>query len=232
MSILDHRTAWLAVGLGLTLGVGCKNPTVNAPPPKPTIEDALGLWAIDAYRLDEQGCTPQPTQAPMAGIEARRASSELPADTQPEAPAEASTDAGAEADAAPPTLELADCPDFSSCADLTRPEDRLTWNDDNATASASHTYASPATRGELESWCRVGRVDAEFILDGPAARHTRQRYETVIALEGDLECTPQLAEDLGDETPCVTSEVFELVPYEPIPEANSATAGEPEASLD
>lgn len=230
MSLLHHRTAWLAVGLGLTLGVGCKNPTVNAPPPKPTLEDALGLWAIDAYRLDEQGCTPQPAQAPLAGVEARRGSADGGARTEPNAESTEGTDAGA--DATSPTLELADCPDFSSCADLTRPEDRLTWNSDDATASASYAYASPATRGELESWCRVGRVDSEFTLDGPSARHTRQRFETLIVLEGDLECTPQLASDLGDETPCVTSEVFELVPYEPIPEANPATTGEPEASLD
>ncbi|RVU46727.1 hypothetical protein EA187_06215 [Lujinxingia sediminis] len=228
MSLLNHRTAWLAVGFSLTLGIGCKNPTANAPPPKPTIEDALGLWAIHAYRLDEQGCIPQPAQAPLAGVEARRSTP----DAEPNA--EAAAEIGAEAATASPSqsLELADCSDFSSCAEPTRPEDRLTWNHDDATASASYAYASPATRGDLESWCRVGRIDSEFILDGPSARHTRQRYETLIVLEGDLECTPQLASDLGDETPCVTSEVFELVPYEPIPEANPASANEPEASLD
>ena len=205
--IVRHTTAALAVGLGLVLCAGCKNPTVNAPPPKPSIEDALGLWAIDTYLLDDQGCSPQEANAPMAGIEVRRTSGEDPA-----------------ADA--PTLELAHCESFESCTEITRPEDRLQWLDDESLARARHTYASPTTRGELESWCRVGRVDAELQLDGPSARHTRQRYETLIALEGDLECAPALADDLGDDTPCVTSEVFELVPYEPIPAANPASADE------
>src|SRR5690554_275733 len=112
MSTINHRLARLAVGLGLTLGVGCKNPTASAPPPRPTIEDALGLWAIDTYRLDDQGCNPQPARAPLAAIEARRASTEQGAPSNAEATPEEGNKAGTEARGAAPTLELADCPDF------------------------------------------------------------------------------------------------------------------------
>ncbi|RAL20232.1 hypothetical protein DL240_17780 [Lujinxingia litoralis] len=188
----------VTLGLALALACGCKIPTASGPAPKPTLEDALGRWTLDAYLVDEQGCAPKPAHSPLVGLEVRRAEGELQA------------------------IEIADCTSFEACAPQVRPEDRLIWRDDQALARGAYTYASPATEGEIESWCKVGRVDSELRLDGPRLHHTRQHYEALIAMEGDLECAPALADELGEDTPCVRSEVFELVPYTP-PSARAAS---------
>ncbi len=183
----------LAIAAALSLGgcQGCDTPPSWLPlNGSYDVDDLTGLWQVDAFSQDEQGCAPTPARPPIAFLSI-----------------DAVDDEGHE-----PQLRLRPCQseDSDTCAAEVAPDNRLTWSFEDQQATTLHHSATLESSQPAQNECRFTATRSVITPGSETLEITRSHYAITLPLEGDQSCRPEQAAAYQDLLPCTRSETLEL----------------------
>lgn len=185
------RSIGTAVAIATAAMFGCDGCTLpgQAPTP-PSPDDIIGQWTVDSYAFDDDGCQPGEDTPPYQMLVA------ADGDDDDE-------------------LTFRMCPSPDHCPERVAPENVLTWDDELHRAEATYFTAAAVDSPPEQHRCRLSKVQTLVDVDNSRLELTRGYYQLTLPLEGDTDCTAEVAESYSGQMPCYQSETAGLVAAEP-----------------